>query len=253
MPTRAGPLYFCPLKGTQKWVAYMETNLLTQLKNLQPVMRAVARQWSTDRPPDEDDLFQEMALELLSLLQRRPDAPREYITTALRRVPLKYRRRGASVDRPSPRRRKHQWQIVSLEFLNERDGNGVNYHHRINQASPVEDKVIANLMQAELFQSLTHRQATFLRLRLQGYSRKEAGDELGFNRAQVSGLTDKIRTKARILWDGDGPACATIAEAAQELSLPPRAVNRYCHQGILKGARFERGRWLIPRPIKLLL
>ena len=196
-------------------------------------MRAVARQWSTGRPADEDDLLQEMALELQRLLQHRPDAPREYITTALRRVPLKYRARGSSVDRLSPKRRTHQWQIESLEFLNERDGNGVNYHHRINQASPVEDKVIANIMQAELFQSLTHRQATFLRLRLQGYSPKEAGDELGFNRAQVRGLSVRIREKARILWDGDGPACATIAEVAQELSLPPRVVNRYCHQGML--------------------
>ena len=113
--------------------------------------------------------------------------------------------------------------------------------------------MIANLMQAELFQSLTHRQAAFLRLRLQGYSPKEARDELKLNWAQVKGLGVKIRAKARILWDGDGPACATLAEVAQELRLPLRVVNRYCHQGMLEGARFERGRWLIPRPIKLLL
>jgi len=230
-----------------------ESNFLSRLKEFQPVMRAVARHWSRNCPPDEDDLLQEMALELRCLLQHRPDAPREYITTALRRVPLKYRARGSSVDRPSPKRRKHQWQIESLEFLTERDGNGGNYHHRINQASPVEDKVIANLMQAELFQSLTHRQAVFLQLRLQGYSPKEAGDELGFNRAQVRGLSVRIRAKARILWDGDGPACVTLNEVAQELRLPLRVVNRYCHQGMLPGARFERGRWLVPRPIKLLL
>jgi DNA-directed RNA polymerase specialized sigma24 family protein len=113
--------------------------------------------------------------------------------------------------------------------------------------------VIANIMQAELFQSLTHRQAVFLRLRLQGYSPKEAGDELGLNRAQVRGLSVRIRTKARILWDGDGPACATLNEVAQELRLPLRDVNRYCHQGMLNGACFERGRWLVPRPIRLLL
>ena len=177
----------------------METNFLARLKEFQPVMLAVARHWSRKCPPDGDDLLQEMALELRSLLQHRPDAPREYITTALRRVPLKYRARGSSVDRPSPKRRTHQWQIESLEFLNERDGSGVNYHHRINHASPIEDKVIANIMQAELFQSLTHRQATFLRLRLQGYSPKEAGDELGYNRAQVRGLSVRIRAKAHIL------------------------------------------------------
>jgi DNA-directed RNA polymerase specialized sigma24 family protein len=231
----------------------METNFLSQLKDFQPVMRAVAQQWSTARLADEDDLLQEMALELWRLLQQRPDAPREYITTALRRVPLKYRARGPSVDRLSPKRRTHQWQIESLEFLNERDGNGVNYHHRINQASPVEDKVIANIMQAELFQSLSSRQATFLRLRILGYSPKDIHDGFGLNWAQVKGLGVKIRAKARILWDGDGPACATLAEVAHELSLPLRVVNRYCHQGKLDGARFERGRWLVPRPIKLLL
>jgi DNA-directed RNA polymerase specialized sigma24 family protein len=231
----------------------METNFLSQLKNFQPVMRAVARHWSRNCPPDEDDLLQEMALELRSLLQHRPDAPREYITTALRRVPLKYRTRGSSVDRPSPKRRTYQWQIESLEFINERDGNGLNLHNRINLSSPVEDIVIANIMQSELFQSLTHGQAVFLRLRLQGYSPKEAGDELGLNRAQVRGLSVRIREKAHILWDGDGPACATLHDVARELRLPLRDVNRYCHQGMLYGACFERGRWLVPRPIRLLL
>ena len=229
----------------------METNFLSQLKDFQPVMRAVAQQWSTARLADEDDLLQEMALELWLTLQRRPDAPREYITTALRRVPLKYRARGPSVDRPSPKRRRHQWHIESLESLIGQDGDGSHLHQR-NLDSPVEDKVIANLMQAELFQSLTHRQAVFLQLRLQGYSPKEIKDEYGLNWAQVKGLGVKIRAKARILWDGDGPACATLAEAARELSLPLRAVNRYCLQGRLEGARFERGRWLVPRPIKRL-
>jgi DNA-directed RNA polymerase specialized sigma24 family protein len=231
----------------------METSFLSQLKELQPVMRAVARQWSTDCSADEDDLYQEMALELWCLLQHRPDAPREYITTALRRVPLRYGARGSSVDRPSPKRRNHQWQIESLESLIERDGNGVDHNHLKSWDSPVEDKVIANIMQSELFQSLTRRQATYLRLRMLGYSPKDIHDEFGLNWAQVKGLGVKIRAKARILWHGDGPACATIAEAAHELRLPLRVVNRYCHQGKLYGAHFERGRWLIPRPIKLLL
>jgi len=87
---------------------------------------------------------------------------------------------------------------------------------------------------------------------LQGYSREEVGEELGLNRSQLSGLTDRIRTKARTLWDGDGPAYATTSEVAKELRLPLNTVNRYCHQGRLYGARFERGRWLVPRPIKLL-
>jgi DNA-directed RNA polymerase specialized sigma24 family protein len=231
----------------------METNFLSRLKDFQPVMRAVAQQWSTDRPADEDDLLQEMALELWRLLQHRPDAPREYITTALRRVPLKYRARGSSVDRPSPKRRTHQWRIESLEFLTEQDGNGGNHDRQRNWVSPVEDNVIGNLMQSELFQSLTRRQATYLRLRMLGYSPKDIHDEFGLSWAQVKGLGVKIRAKARILWDGDGPACATIADAAHELRLPLRVVNRYCHQGKLDGAHFERGRWLIPRPIKLLL
>jgi len=242
-----------PATATIPTLDQKESNFLSRLKELQPVIQAVARHWSRNCPPEEDDLLQEMALELQSLLQHRPDAPREYITTALRRVPLKYRARGSSVDRPSPKRRTHQWHIESLEFLNERDGNGLNLHNRINLSSPVEDKVIANIMQAELFQSLTHRQAVFLRLRLSGYSMKEAGDELGLNRAQVRGLSVRIRAKARILWDGDRPACATLNEVARELRLPLRVVNRYCHQGKLYGAHFERGRWLIPRPVKLLL
>ena len=107
-------------------------------------------------------------------------------------------------------------------------------------------------MQAELLESLTHRQAVFLRLRLQGYSPKETRDELGLNWAQVKRLGARIRAKARTLWDGDGTAYATLAEAASELGLSLRTANSYCHRGILKGARFERGRWLIPCPIKQL-
>jgi hypothetical protein len=42
----------------------------------------------------------------------------------------------------------------------------------------------------------------------------------------------------------------TLAEAARELGLSLRTANSYCHRGILEGARFERGRWLIPCPIK---
>jgi len=66
----------------------------------------------------------------------------------------------------------------------------------------------------------------------------------------VKRLSAKIRAKARILWDGDGTAYATLAEAARELGLSLRTANSYCHRGILEGARFERGRWLIPCPIK---
>jgi len=226
-----------------------ESKFLSRLKDLQPVMRAVARQWSRNCPPEEDDLLQEMALELWHLLQHRPDASREYITTALRQVPLKYRARGSSVDRPSPKRRSYQWQIESLESLIGEDGDGDHLHQR-NLDPPFEDMVIARLMQAELLESLTHRQAAFLRLRLQGYSPKETRDELGLNWAQVKELGVKIRAKARTLWDGDGPAYATLPEAANELRLPLRTANSYCHRGILKGARFERGRWLIPCPIK---
>lgn len=226
-----------------------ESNFLSRLKELQPVMRAVARHWSRDCPPEEDDLLQEMALELWRLLQHRPDAPREYITTAIRRVPLKYRARGSSVDRPSPKSRSYQWQIESLESLIGEDGDGSHLHQR-NLDSPVEDIVIARLMQAELLESLTHRQAVFLRLRLQGYSPKETRDELGLNWAQVKRLGARIRAKARTLWDGDGTAYATLAEAARELGLSLRTANSYCHRGILEGARFERGRWWIPCPIK---
>jgi DNA-directed RNA polymerase specialized sigma24 family protein len=229
-------------------------DFLSQLKHFQPVMRAIARQWSTDRPADEDDLLQEMALELWLTLQHRPDAPREYLTTALRRVPWKYRRRGSSVDRLSHKRRTHhQWQIESLESLTEHNGNDGNHNHDKNWGSPVEDNVIARLMQAELEERLTHRQAAFLQLRLRGYSPKEIHEEFGLSKPQVNGLAVKIRAKACILWDGDGPACATLTEAARELGLPLRTANTYCHRGMLDGARFERGRWLIPRPIKLLL
>ena len=229
-----------------------ESNFLSRLKEFQPVIRAVAWNWSRNCPPEKDDLLQEMALNLWRLLQHRPDAPRSYIITALRRVPLVYGARGSSVDRPSPKRRPYQWQIESMESLIGEDGDESQLHLG-KLYSPVEDKVIANLMQDELLESLPHRQAAFLRLRLQGYSRKEAGDELGLNRSQVSGLTDRVREKARIFWDGDGPAYATTSEVALELRLPLRDVNRYCHQGRLYGARFERGRWLVPRPIKLLL
>ena len=229
----------------------MESNFLSRFKELQPLIRSVAWNWSRNCPTEKDDLLQEMALHLWRLLQHRPDAPREYIVTALRRVPLGYGARGSSVDRPSPKRRPYQWHIESLESLIGEYGNESQLH-RGKLHSPVESKVIASLMQDELLESLPHRQAAFLRLRLQGYSREEVGEELGLNRSQLSGLTDRIRTKARTLWDGDGPAYATTSEVAKELRLPLNTVNRYCHQGRLYGARFERGRWLVPRPIKLL-
>ena len=231
----------------------METNFLSQLKEYQPVMRAVARRWSIERPADEDDLYQEMALELWRLLQRRPDAPRKYITTVLRKVPLKYRARGSSVDRPSPSRRNHQWQIKSLESLIECNGNDGNHNHQQNWASPVEDSVIARLMQADLEERLTPRQLAFQRLRWQGYSPKDIHHEFGLSWSQVKGFAVEIRAKAHIIWDGDGPACVTLAEAACELGVSRRSASQYCNQGILKGARFERGRWLVPRPIRLLL
>ena len=192
----------------------VETNFVSQLNEFQAVMRAVARQWATGRPADEDDLYQEMALELWRLLQHHPDAPRKYITTVLRKVPLKYRARGSSVDRPSPSRRAHQWQIESLESLTERNGNDGNHDHQKNWASPVEDNVIAKIMQAELEEHLTPRQLAFQRLRWQGYSPKDIHHEFGLSWSQVKGFSVAIRAKARILWDGDGPACTTLSEAA---------------------------------------
>ena len=227
-------------------------DFLSQLKKLQPVMRAVARQWANDCPADQDDLLQEMALELWLTLQRRPDAPREYITTALRRVPLKYRARGSSVDRLSPKRRTHQWHIESLESLIGEDGDG-SHPHRRNLDSPVEDNVISKAHASRATGAPYPRQLAFLQLRLQGYSAKEIKDECGLSRAQVKGLAAKVRAKARILWMETGQPMLLSLRQPKNSDCLSGLCNLYCHRGMLDGARFERGRWLIPRPIKLLL
>ena len=149
----------------------MESNLLSRLEDLQPLVRAIARQWSRDRPAEEDDLAQEIATRLWLVLRRRPDAPHEYLAAAARHAALDYRTRGPSVDRLSQSGRQHPWQMVSLEALLDEDDEETGHlpgPHRGDGASPVEDMVVARLLYDQLRERLTPRQAAFLILRLRG-------------------------------------------------------------------------------------
>ena len=234
----------------------MESNFLSRLQELQPVVRAVARQWSRDCPAEEPDLVQEMALTVWMILSRRPDAPREYLAAAVRNTALSYRRRGVSVDRLYQRR--HLWHTESLDALLDEDPDGDRGRlpaQRRDGASPVEDIVVARFLYAQLRQRLTARETAFLELRLQGFSPEEAGDLLGLRRSQRDRVGTRLRAKARALWETEGPvpgtAYATVREAARELGVTPTTVYYYCQHGILEGARLVRRCWLIPRPLRL--
>ena len=236
----------------------MESNLLSRLEDLQPLVRAIAWRWSRDRPTEEDDLAQEIATRLWLVLRRRPDAPQEYLAAAARHAALDYRTRGPSVDRLSQSGRQHRWQMVSLEALLEEDDEETGHlpgPHRGDGASPVEDMVVARLLYDQLRERLTPRQAAFLILRLRGYSPGEAGDLLGLTPRQTNNVGIRLRAKARALWGAEGPvpgeAYAIVPEAAEELGAAPVTVCYYCRRGMLAGARLVRGRWLIPRPLRL--
>lgn len=160
----------------------MESNLLSRLEDLQPLVRAIARQWSRDRPAEEDDLAQEIATRLWLVLRRQPDAPQEYLAAAARHAALDHRTRGPSVDRLSQSGRQHRWQMVSLEALLEEDDEETGHlpgPHRGDGASPVEDMVVARLLYDQLRERLTPRQADFLILRLPGLLPWGGGGPLG--------------------------------------------------------------------------
>jgi len=50
--------------------------------------------------------------------------------------------------------------------------------------------------------------------------------------------------------NGNHQGYATAREAAQELGLKPVTIALLCRQGRLQRARMEKGRWLIPTPVK---
>ncbi|MFA4837450.1 MAG: helix-turn-helix domain-containing protein [Dehalococcoidia bacterium] len=236
-----------------------DSNFQSRLEELQPAMKAIAYHWASDCPADREDMLQEMALTLCLVLRRYPDAPREYLTGALKRVPLDYRSRGSSVNRINQKKRKRHWHTVSLDaLLDESEGvSGRRYHPRQGDgnSSPVEDMVVAELMCAQLRERLTPRENAFLNLRLMGFSVDEAGQKLGLNRCQTNNVTTRLRTKARALWEADGPVAGTdyvtVDQAASELGLSPITVRCYCQRGILAGALKQGQQWLIRRPIQL--
>ncbi|MDD5094391.1 MAG: helix-turn-helix domain-containing protein [Dehalococcoidia bacterium] len=227
-------------------------------EELQPVMSRIAYHWSEDCPADRDDILQEMALKLFLVLRRRPDAPREYLIAAIRRVPLDYRARGSSVNKLYHKKRRRHWRTLSLDaILDESEGvGGRRYHPRWGDGhnSPVEDIVVAELMHSQLKERLTLRQAAFLELRLTGYGVDEVGKQLGLNRCQTNNVAIALRAKAKTLWEADGPVpgtdYATVEQAARELGVSPITVRGYCQRGLLAGTLKQGQQWLIPRPVQ---
>ncbi|MDD5093211.1 MAG: hypothetical protein PHV74_02380 [Dehalococcoidia bacterium] len=226
-------------------------------EELQPVMNRIACHWSEDCPAHREDMLQEMALKLYLVLRQRPDAPRDYLIAALRRVPLDYRSRGSSVNKLYQKDRRKHWRTVSLDaILDESEGVGGRRHHPRwgdGHSSPVEDMVVTELMYAQLQERLNPRQAAFLELRLKGFRVEEVAELLRLNGSQANNVAIAVRAKAKTLWEADGPVPGTdyadLHQAARELGVSPITVQGYCQRGILAGAFKQRGRWLIPRPV----
>ena len=70
------------------------------LERYQPLVLKTAAKWSRYHPDRWEDLQQEIALALWQVLQKRPDAPINYLVPVANNAASKYLSRGTSIDRP---------------------------------------------------------------------------------------------------------------------------------------------------------
>jgi RNA polymerase sigma factor (sigma-70 family) len=176
----------------------------------QPLVHKVAIKWSRSWPSQRKDIAQEVSLTLWQVLQRRPDAPLNYLTAVANQAASKYLSRGSSVDRPLSLKRRHHWEMVSLELLSADDDSEEfvpedkvrRHQHADRWTSIVEDVVVARLLYLDIYGHLSKMERKVLRASVLGYRNGEIATLLGLTYAQVKRARHRVAAKARSLWDG---------------------------------------------------
>jgi RNA polymerase sigma factor (sigma-70 family) len=179
------------------------------LARYQPLVHKVAIRWSRLWPSQRKDIAQEISLTLWQVLQRRPDAPLNYLTAVANQAASKYLSRGSSIDRSLRLKRRRRWEMVSLELLSADDDgeefvpeDKVRRHqHADRWTSVVEDVVIARLLYLDIHGHLSKMERRVLRARILGYQNGGIAALLGLTYAQVKRARHRIAAKARCLWD----------------------------------------------------
>ena len=196
------------------------------IERYQPLVHKIAIKWSHLWPAQRDDIAQEISLTLWQVLQRRPDAPLNYLTAVANQAAHKYLSRGVSVDRPLKLKRRQRWEMVPLDLLpaDDEDGDGFapedkvrRHQHADKWTSVVEDVVVARLLYLDIYGHLSKMERRVLQARVLGYMNSEAAVLLGLTYNQVKNARARIAAKARCLWEGHLPR---DAETAWELGIP---------------------------------
>lgn len=180
------------------------------LERYQPLVRKITTRWSRLWPAQREDIAQEISVTLWQVLQRRPDAPPNYLMAVADKAAHKYLSRGVSVDRPLRLKRRQHWAIVPLELLLADDeGDGFAPEDKVRRcqaadewASVVEDLVVARLLYLNIYGHLSKLERRVLRARVLGYRNRGAAEALGLTYTQVKNARHRIAEKARGLWDG---------------------------------------------------
>jgi RNA polymerase sigma factor (sigma-70 family) len=197
------------------------------LERYQPLVWNVAARWSRLWPSQRKDIAQEISLTLWQVLQRRPDAPLNYLTAVANQAASKYLSRGVSVDRPLTLKRRRRWEMVSLELLSADDDDEEfvpedkvrRHQHADRWTSVVEDVVIARLLYLDIYGHLSKMERRVLRASVLGYRNGEIATLLGLTYAQVKRARHRIAAKARCLWDGHMELPVTAARIPKQMGL----------------------------------
>jgi len=192
-----------------------EVNAATAADLLQRYQRLIlktAGQWTRYHPDWWEDVQQEITMELWRVLSQRPNAPITYLIVVANNAAHKCLSRGTSVDRPLELKRVQHWEMVNLDVVmtsedgdeETLDSDKVRRHQRHNEwESYVEDIVIARQLYLEIHGHLSRMERAVLRARLQGYRLLDMPVLLGLEYEQVRNAADRVRTKARRVWNGN--------------------------------------------------
>ncbi|MBI4282135.1 MAG: hypothetical protein HY672_01430 [Chloroflexi bacterium] len=189
-----------------------DTGVDELLERYQPLVRKVSSWWSRYHPAQREDIAQEISLAFWQVLSRRPDAPLNYLTAVANQTAHKCLSRGSSVDRALDLKRLQRWQVVSLDVVaasedgdtEQVDDDKVRRHQQAREwESVVEDRVIAWLLYMEISERLSRMERRVLRARLRGYRNHEAAELLGLEYKQVKNTQERLKKKARALWNGN--------------------------------------------------
>ena len=192
------------------------------LERYQPLVHKIAIKWSHLWPAQRDDIAQEISLTLWQVLQRRPDAPTNYLMAVANKAASKYLSRGSSIDRTLSLKRRRRWEMVSLDLLMaDEEGDGFvpedkvrRHQHADRWASVVEDLVVARLLYLDIYGRLSEMERLVLRARVLGYQNRESAILLGLTYQQVKRARHRVAAKARHLWDGHTKLPTRAAQAA---------------------------------------